>query len=56
VKLIGVEEINAAYEDLDNGNKSGHRHVIDISTLNESAFEKCKVFKTADLSIYLYCN
>jgi D-arabinose 1-dehydrogenase-like Zn-dependent alcohol dehydrogenase len=41
VKIINVSEINGVYEALENGNDSGLRHVLDISTLNEAAFGAC---------------
>jgi alcohol dehydrogenase (NADP+) len=41
IKIIGVHEINGVYEDLEKGNDSGLRHVIDLATLNDEAFTKC---------------
>jgi D-arabinose 1-dehydrogenase-like Zn-dependent alcohol dehydrogenase len=41
VKIIGAHEINGVYEALENGNDSGLRHVLDIGTLNEGAFDAC---------------
>lgn len=52
IKLIGVEEINNVYEILDSKNIGGLRYVIDIATLNESAFAKCENLAPPKLSPY----
>ena len=41
VKIIAAEDINGVYEELEHGNASGLRHVLDIATLNDGAFERC---------------
>ena len=42
IKIIGVHELNSAYEALEKGNDAGVRFVLDIAgTLNEEAFAKC---------------
>jgi uncharacterized zinc-type alcohol dehydrogenase-like protein len=41
VKIIAAEQINEVYTALENGNDSGLRHVLDIATLDEGAFERC---------------
>ena len=41
VKIIAAEQINEVYTELENGNASGLRHVLDIATLNDGAFERC---------------
>jgi uncharacterized zinc-type alcohol dehydrogenase-like protein len=41
VKIIGAHEINGVYEELEKGNDSGVRHVLDIGTINEETAAKC---------------
>ena len=41
MKIIAAEQINKVYTELENGNATGLRHVLDIATLNEGAFERC---------------
>lgn len=41
IKIISAEEINGVYEELEHGNASGLRHVLDIATLNDGAFDRC---------------
>lgn len=35
-------QVNECFEKLESSNESGERFVIDLSTLNEGAFEACK--------------
>jgi D-arabinose 1-dehydrogenase-like Zn-dependent alcohol dehydrogenase len=50
VKIVGAAEINGVYEALENGNDSGLRHVLDIGTLNEGAFDACAAVAPPDFS------
>ena len=45
IKLCPVWELSQIYENLDSSNESGERYVLDLSTLNDAAFEKCKEMK-----------
>jgi alcohol dehydrogenase (NADP+) len=40
ISIIGVDGVNAVYEDLSKGNATGLRYVIDLKTLNEADAEK----------------
>jgi hypothetical protein len=42
IKVIPVEGINRAYEELDRANESGVRFVIDIASLDEGAAARCE--------------
>jgi D-arabinose 1-dehydrogenase-like Zn-dependent alcohol dehydrogenase len=42
IQTIPVEKINSVYETLSKNNDEGVRYVIDIATLNEGAFARCK--------------
>ena len=50
IEKIPVERINAAYTAIERGNDSGVRYVIDMSTLNEEAFQRCTA-PPPDLSV-----
>ena len=42
ISIVGVDGINAVYEDLSKGNATGLRYVIDLKTLNQDGIvEKC---------------
>ena len=41
IKIISVQEINGVFSSLDSNNDAGVRHVIDLSTLNAGAAERC---------------
>ncbi len=45
IKVCPVWELSQIYESLDSSNESGERFVLDLSTLNEDAFERCKDMK-----------
>ena len=38
-------QVNEAFEKLESSNETGERYVIDLSTLNEASFERCKAPK-----------
>ena len=50
IKLINVDQINETYTILDSNNDAGVRHVIDLSTLNATAAERCNTVKPPTLS------
>jgi hypothetical protein len=50
IKIIGPEEIASAYEELDAGNASGVRHVIDCGRINADAFERCAAISPPRIS------
>ena len=41
IKIVGAHEINGVYEELEGGNDSGLRHVLDIATINEGTAALC---------------
>merc|ERR1712050_492199 len=41
IEVRPVEDLNAIYTSLDSSNDSGVRYVVDLGSLNESAFDRC---------------
>lgn len=51
VKIISAWDVNGVYEELEGGNDTGVRHVLDIATLTAPEAEaKCAAAKAPDFS------